>query len=232
MNIKALAKIQGLEYVFGMRNLLIPVLVVLVIIAAVATYFYQATPESSSPSAATPSAQALPTPAPAAPLPPVAPPKPESVKPEFLQFLRAEAKALDSTNVDAEAAGLRAQSQASEMGPLEFQFARDTVLAESGPAREKIMSVFLLTSAGAAGWPALAGIVQAPVSREPVAPHTEAEMKSVQERAYRLMAVDALAEQAVKSAPARQELLDWLNRATEPSLRDYIQKKISDLPPL
>lgn len=166
------------------------------------------------------------------PLPPIAKPKPEGVRPEFLSFLKAEAKSLDSPNVNAEDAARRAFDEAQKMGPAEFEFARNTVLSEEAGAGERIMAVFLLTSAGEAGWPALRDIVRSPVSREPFDPHTEAEMKSMQEKAFRLMAIDALAEQAIQSPEARQELMGWLREATDPSIRKTIQAKLDELPPL
>jgi len=65
-----------------------------------------------------------------------------------------------------------------------------------------------------------------------VEPHTEGELKSVQEKAFRLMAVDALAEEAVGSASARAELRAWAAAAADAGLASYIQKKLDDLPPL
>jgi len=211
-------------------------LILLAVAFLSAAFFFFRSENALEPSAPRfPGASLEPSPPPVAAgqnLPPPAPPKAEGVAHTFLDFIRHEAKTLNATNVDADAASRRAQSAASAMGPKEFQFARDSVLANSAPSGERIMAVYLLSSAGEAGWPALREIIRAPLSRDRVEPHTEGELKSVQEKAFRLMAVDALAEEAVGSASARAELRAWAAAAADAGLASYIQKKLDDLPPL
>jgi hypothetical protein len=217
----------------GMRKLSILLLAVALLGAAL--FFFRSAPPAPGTGGTFSGASLNPPPPPVSAgqnLPPPAAPKPEEAASAFVDFLRIEAKSLDTVGIDAEAAERRAQSAASSMGPKEFQFARDVALSAASASGERIMAIFLLTSAGEAGWPALRNILSAPLSRDRVEPHTEAEHKSVQEKALRLMAVDALAEEAVTSERARAELRAWASATPDASLARTIQKKLDGLPPL
>jgi len=115
------------------------------------------------------------------------------------------------------------------MGGEEMAAAKDLVLSGEGPANERIMATYLLTLAGPSAWPSLKEIASAP-AKEKGGPHnSEGEVKAVQEKAQKLMAIDALAEQASTDAAAKDELGQWARELPDRYLRDYADKKWKSL---
>lgn len=181
-----------------------------------------------SPSAA----PVTPAAAPASPAAVAPPPSADGVNPVFVAFLKREAALLESTKNDAVKAEQRVEVQAEAMGPREISFAKDTALAPQAAANERILSAYLLVSAGEKAWSAIQELLLAPLSRARAEPHTIEEAKAMQEKALRLMAVDGLAEQAATNARARELLSRMASEVQDPGLRNYILQKLGELPPL
>lgn len=160
----------------------------------------------------------------ALPLPP-----PPGAKAEFLEFLGKESIALDSTNLEAEAAERRSLDQAQAMGPLEIQYSRDIVLSESS-ANQRVLALYLLTLAGPKAAGALREIVVAPLPDGRVKVDSEEEHRLMQEKAQRVTAIDALADQAKRDPSKRDSLARMADEVRDPGLRSYILKKIQSLP--
>jgi hypothetical protein len=169
-----------------------------------------------------------PLPSPQASVPPAVPP-PAGAKPEFVEFLGKESVAMDSTNVDTESAERRAMDQAASMGPLEIQYSRDTVLSGKGSANQRVLALYMLTLAGSKAAPALREIVLAPLPDARVQAHSEEEHKLMQEKAQKVTAIDALAEQVKQDGNARDSLLRLADEVRDPGLRSYILKKIQGI---
>jgi hypothetical protein len=165
---------------------------------------------------------------PAPSVPPAVPP-PAGAKPEFVEFLGKESVAMDSTNVDAESAERRAMDQAAAMGPLEIQYSRDTVLSGKGSANQRVLALYLLTLAGPKAAGALREVVLAPLPDGRVQPHSEEEHKLMQEKAQKVTAIDALADQAKQDPSARDSLLRLADEVRDQGLRAYILKKIQSI---
>jgi hypothetical protein len=168
------------------------------------------------------------SPASAPSLAPALPPPP-GAKPGFVEFMGRESIALDSTNLDTEAAERRALDQAEAMGPLEIQYSRDIVLSE-GSANQRVLALYLLTLAGPKAAGALREIVLAPLPDGRVKADSEEEHRLMQEKAQRVTAIDALADQAKKDPAARDSLLRLADEVRDQGLRAYILKKIQSLP--
>lgn len=167
--------------------------------------------------------------APPAPSVPPAVPPPPGAKPEFVEFVGRESVAMDSTNVDTQSAERRALEQAAIMGPLEIQYARDTVLSGKGSANQRVLALYLLTLAGSKASGALRDIVLAALPDGRVQAHSEEEHKLMQEKAQKVTAIDALVEQAKQSPAARDSLLRLADEVRDPGLRAYILKKIQSI---
>jgi hypothetical protein len=162
------------------------------------------------------------------------PPKAEGVRPEFVAYLKNEAKQINAPKTDSERALTRGEDQANLMGPTEIIYAKELVLAPAAIANERILAAYLLTEAKQKAWSALQEIILSlpPRVNADAGPHSMDEAKHMQEKALRIMAVDGLAEQAETSASARELLIKLGNETPDPSLKAYIQDKIADLPPL
>lgn len=162
-------------------------------------------------------------------VPPAVPPPP-GASPRFVQFLGEESVRLDSTNVDAAEAERRSEEEADLMGPLEIQYARDTVLSGKGSANQRVLALYLLTLAGPKAAGALREIVLAPLPDGRVTAHSEEEHKLMQEKAQRITAIDELVEQARQDPAARDSLLRLADEVRDPDLRRYILNQVRSLP--
>lgn len=162
------------------------------------------------------------------------PPSTAGVNPEFVEYIRTEARLIDSAKNSPAKAENRGDAKASTMGPTEIAYAKQLVLATAAPANERILAAYLLTEAKQKSWSALQDIILSQVPQMPAGtdPHSVAETKNMQEKALRIMAVDGLAEQAIKDGAARELLSKLASEATDSVLREYILDKIQDLPPL
>jgi hypothetical protein len=211
-----------------MKRIILAAAAIIVVLSAL--FFYrdhpQLAPLVAPLQALAPSAPA--TPAPTAGVSPALPPPP-GAKSEFVEFLGRESIALDSTNLDAEAAERRSMEQAEKMGPLEIQYSRDIVLSE-GSANDRVLALYLLTLAGPKAAGALREIVLAPLPDGRVKADSEEEHRLMQEKAQRVTAIDALADQAKKDPAARDSLLRLADEVRDQGLRSYVLKKIQSLP--
>jgi hypothetical protein len=154
----------------------------------------------------------------------------EGVDGKFLQFVLDEAPKIDSLNVNAEEADRRARAQVDSLGERELEFLGKMVNSEGATGPQKIYSVYLLDLAGERAWGSLREVALAPLKERMAAPHTMEEVKSMQEKAFVYMAVDALAEQAETNPKAVEELERWAAEARNPEVRAYILQKLKELP--
>ena len=155
------------------------------------------------------------------------------VNPRLLQFIQTESSSLNSTKLDADAAERKVREEAAAMGEAEFRYAKDLALLTTAPANERILAVYLLARAQPRSWAVLADIVSAPLPNSGRAePHSVDEAKAAQEKAMRLIPIDELADAAVKNLESREELKRWEAAQRDPTVKRYIQRKISELPPL
>ncbi len=154
----------------------------------------------------------------------------EIVSPAFSGFIATEAASLSSPHLHAAAAEARVASQAAGMGEAEIEFARDLALAPEAAGNQRVLAVYILTAGGKKTWAALKDIALAPTSSNRAEPHSMEELNNTRSKAFSIMAVDALADQAAKNAEAREELARWESEAKDSTIRSYIQKKLKDLP--
>lgn len=159
-------------------------------------------------------------------------PAPEGVSAAFVSFLAAESKSIESPQIDADLAQQRMEQNAAAMGEKEIQYARDLVAGPQNPANQRIVAASMLGLAGEKAWGAAREIVVPEFESKRAEPHSVDEVKNSQAKALALMLVDALAEQAVKSQKARDELQRWAKEAKDSTVQKHIAKKIRELPAL
>lgn len=151
------------------------------------------------------------------------------VNPVFVHFLRTESMEVEA-KVNPEESQQHMEEQMAQMGEAELIYAKERALSEVSSAKEKILSVYLLAGAKQST-KVLQDFISAPLkgASEPE-PHTIEETKSMQEKTLRVMAIDALAERAVKDSEAREALLRLAESVQDAGLRDYILRKTRTLP--
>lgn len=171
-----------------------------------------------------------PPPAPNAGIPPV--PSPSGVSPAFVTFLQTEARSLDSTKVNAEAAEQNVAEQAALMGENEIRYARDLALGPQNPANQRILAAFLLGAAGAKGRPACGELILATTNSNRAEPDSIDELKNVQSKSISLMCVDAIADAAKTDRTAREDLRRLAAQVKDSTIKNHIAERIRTLPSL
>jgi|GEM_PF-5785804 len=170
----------------------------------------------------------LPPPAPSAGIPPV--PSPSGVSPNFVNYLQTEAKSLNNPSLNTGAAEKGIAEQAAAMGENEIRYARDLALGPQNPANQRILATFLLGATGAKGRSALRDLILMNHSSDRAAPDSLDEMKNTQQKAMSMMAIDSLAEQALKDPSAKAELQRLAGEVKDETLKKHIQQKLRGLP--
>ncbi len=209
----------------------IPVLAVVLVLGAFAFTWWSKSHTEPAP-VTVPNAAPTGTATATAALPKTAVPPPPNLSPEFSTFLVEEARSLDSTKVDAQAAEARVLQEAERMGETEIRYARDLVLSAESPANLRVMAIYALTKAGSKASRVLKEIALPPTNSARAEPHTLAEHQNVQAKSFALMAIDALAEQAKTDPALRDELVRLASSARDSTIQQYIEQKIRELPPL
>lgn len=151
---------------------------------------------------------------------------------EFREFMVTEANTLNSPHLDPDLAERRVKAEVAKMGIAELQYARDLALSRESAATQRILAVYLLTSGGKVAWPFLKEIALAPRSSERAEPHTIDEVKSAQGNSFSLMAVDSMAKQAATDQKAREELERWAAESQDAKTKNYILRKLREIPAL
>lgn len=152
------------------------------------------------------------------------------LSPQLAKFLQTESALMNSTGIDPLAAENRARAQAQSMVERDFIAAKELALKMDGPANQKILSVYLLGLALPKSLAQLREFITAPLrAKQNPEPHTLDEIRYSQERAQRIMAIDAVAERARTSSEAKDALMRMAAETRDQSIREYIQKKIKEI---
>jgi hypothetical protein len=147
----------------------------------------------------------------------------------LLHTIAEEAPKLDSTQVDAEAAELKALAQAQVLNDSDMDFLVKLVQSDSSTANQKIYSIYLLDMSKEKAWKYLKEIALSPLKNRVTAPHSMDEVNAMQEKSLVFMAIDALAEQAISDQKARAELEKWAETAPSREAQEYILEKLKEL---
>lgn len=150
--------------------------------------------------------------------------------PRLKSFLGEEGESFDTGKVDAAAAEKHVKEMAAQLTPEEMKFLVATALEMNARASDRILSAYLLVSAKEKAFSSLRDFITAPLRGNPHAPeHSVEELAAMQEKSLRVMAIDGLFEQAKVDPAARDTFFKLVSELREPSLSQYVQKKIKEL---
>lgn len=159
-------------------------------------------------------------------------PPTQNVNPQFIQYLRAEARRMDAPSVDQEKVQKEIEAQVEQMTPKELEYAKNIALSPSRPANEKILAVYLILNAKNSE-KALEELITAPLKHKPnPETHSVEETAAMQEKTLRIMEIDGLLQRAVNDSKIRDSLSRIATSISDPTLKAYLVKKLKELPPL
>jgi len=151
---------------------------------------------------------------------------------EFQTWLTTEAKNVDKPSLDGEQAKAKIAKIASHLTESQARHLLQTVKSDSSSAGEKILSTYILVEAGGLAQSEMKELITSALeNRGPSKPHSEAEMRSVQDRSLRLMAIDGLGEHAKTDANARATLAQSIPGIQDPYIRKYAEQRLKEATP-
>ena len=150
--------------------------------------------------------------------------------PQFQNWIREEAKSLDDLNVNGEQKQAQIKEILAKITPSQAQQLRQTVVHPRSPAREKILSAYLLVEGGLSTRQALKDSITAPLTAQgDHEAHSEGELKGIREKSVRIMMIDGLYAQAQKDPSARATLAQAIADSGDPYIKAYAQSKLDQL---
>jgi len=150
---------------------------------------------------------------------------------QFQSWVQTQAQNLNQATVNEALTESQLKKVAQHLTASQIEQLSQVSLDPNESANDRIFSVYLLTQTeGAAGAAVLGNIAQSQGKDwGSPQPHTEAELKHAQELSLRYMAVDQLARQAATDTAAFDRLKSVAKQAEMPQVRQYAQKKISEI---
>ena len=152
------------------------------------------------------------------------------VDPEFKKWLAAEARELDSLNVDSASKESAIKTVVAKLTPQQSKQLLQTAKNPNAPAGEKILSTYLLVEAGVRSLGDLRELIVSPVpDGGPHPAHSEGELKGIREKSLRIMAVDGLVSRAKNEPEARAALARAIEDIQDPYIKAYAEDRFRQL---
>lgn len=150
--------------------------------------------------------------------------------PKFREWVTVQARSLDLPKVDSAQIERELQSVIASLTSEQAGELTRMALNASALPRERILATYLLASAGTKASGALSEVIQTPMDQvASPAPHSQDEINNVREKSLRIMAIDALAQQARSDSHAREVLEKSIPGIQDPYVRTYAQEKLSEI---
>jgi hypothetical protein len=154
----------------------------------------------------------------------------KAVTPEFLLWFRTEIVKTESQNLNPDRLEIELKEKALALSAFEIQFLTEKVLSETAEAREKILSIYILSLAGENSETALLKIASAPLQyTEAQTPHSPEEALSMQEKSLRRLAVESLLESARQNPALKEALLAEFQNIPDPELRQFALARLGEI---
>lgn len=153
----------------------------------------------------------------------------EDVDPRFSHWFQSEAALVNSTSVDQKAKETEMREIAKKLTPKQIQYLQKKAAHAQSPQVEKILSVYLLSLGGEATQGALVETASNNPNLEPAEPHSVQEVQNNQERASRIIAIDAIAESDKPLSMRIAELQKIIQQQQDATIKNYAQRKQSEL---
>jgi hypothetical protein len=149
-------------------------------------------------------------------------------KDAVVEWVREEAKALDSVHVDTEAREKYIADKVKSFGGQQLLRLQKMALSETAMMNERILSVYMIGQSPA-GRDMLKAIASQPKDNKSFEPHTEGEIKATSERAARIMAIDSIVKSPIPLEQRRSDLQEIMARTNDQFVKEYAQSKIISL---
>lgn len=150
--------------------------------------------------------------------------------PVFAKWIEREGDEVNRPKVDSTSKAIEMQRVVADLNAKQQRQLLQTLLDTAANAGSRILSIYLLSEAGSRADGEIAAFLQAPVPNfGPSEPHSEAELRNQQERAMRLMAIDAMAARALKDPSAVTTFEKTVPTISDPFVRGYAQKKLKEV---
>lgn len=153
----------------------------------------------------------------------------EDIDPRFSRWFQSEAALVNSTSVDQKAKEAEMREMAKTLTPKQIQYLQKKAAHPQSPQVEKILSVYLLSLGGDATQGALVETASNNPNLEPAEPHSVQEVQNNQERASRIIAIDAIAESNKPLSLRIAELQKIIQQQQDATIKNYAQRKQSEL---
>ena len=119
---------------------------------------------------------------------------------------------------------------ANSISEPQADFLLETILSKTSTANSKILSTYLLTQASSLSVSYLLKLAVSPLPKNKMKEaHTLNETRYMQEKALRIMSIDALVERSKNRKEALSALRVARDKVLEPGLKSYIESKIKSL---
>lgn len=149
----------------------------------------------------------------------------------FQKWFEHEANQLNLQDNNPVAKTAQLKSVAQAMREDEFEYLKQKSLNLAAPQVQRIFSTYMLTLGGDRAQQALVDIASQTLNRkeESSHPHSIDEALTKQEQAIQLMAIDSLYESGATIADKISQLEKVMSRSTDPTIKNYAQRKLNDL---
>jgi len=149
--------------------------------------------------------------------------------PAFAKWIHEEANQIEQLTPNSAAIRQRLVDVTRSLTPAQAWQLFATARSPGAPAKEKIFAAFVLAEAGDRANVQLQQLITAPViTTAPQEPHSEGEMKGIQERSLRLMALEALIGRAEHDPAAREVLEHSIPNIPDTYMKQLAQRRLDE----
>jgi hypothetical protein len=153
-----------------------------------------------------------------------------SIDKQFARWFATEAGRIESRDTDSLASEAELKERAQKFTRQEITYLADRATSSSSSAAERILASYLLGLSGETSSEALVDIASQPVKNP--GPHpadSVAEKQAVQERAYKIMAVDAIFNSESEISQKIKKLQSIVNQTPDTTVKHYASDKVDEL---
>lgn len=153
----------------------------------------------------------------------------EEIDSGFSRWFKDEAALVNSTSIDRKTKESELREMVKTFTPRQIQYLKEKISNPQSPQVEKILSVYLLSLGGDSTQDALVETASQNLNLEPAEPHTVQEIQNNQDRASRIIAIDAIAESNKPISVRIAELQKIIQQQQDATIKNYAQRKQSEL---
>jgi len=154
---------------------------------------------------------------------------PESSR-ALVRWFTTEAQHIEDRDVDTLATEKELKARAARLTTADIGFLAGRAMSPVAPASERILANYLLGLAASHATDALVDIANRPLDDPgPHPPHSIDEAKNAQERAFKIMAVDAIFHSDSELSQKVAKLQSIINQTPDSTVKKYASGKLGEL---